>query len=85
MDIAQQLQALAPGYFRDGPVVDLTALKDVYDFKLEWITRAEANEGSDGPSMFGAVQRQLGLKLQSRKQSLEILMIDHVEKTPTEN
>jgi uncharacterized protein (TIGR03435 family) len=85
MDIAQQLQALAPGYFRDGPVVDLTGLKGVYDFKLEWITRAEANEGSDGPSMFDAVQQQLGLKLQSRKQSLEILVIDHVEKVPTEN
>lgn len=84
-DIAQQVQALAPGYFRDGPAVDMTGLKGVYDFKLEWVTRAEANQGSDGPSMFDAVQQQLGLKLQGRKQSLEILVIDHVEKAPTEN
>jgi len=76
---------LAPGYFRDGPVIDMTGLKGVYDFKLEWITRAEANQGSDGPTIFDAVQQQLGLKLQSRKQSLEILVIDHVEKVPTEN
>jgi uncharacterized protein (TIGR03435 family) len=84
-DIAQQVQTLAPGYFRDGPVIDMTGLKGTYDFKLEWITRGEATAGSDGPSMFDAVQQQLGLKLESRKQSLEIFVIDHCEKTPTEN
>ncbi len=57
-DIAQQLQALAPGYFRDGTVVDMSNLKGVYDFKLEWITAGEANNGSPGPSMFNAVQDQ---------------------------
>jgi uncharacterized protein (TIGR03435 family) len=85
VDIAAQLQALAPGYFREGPVVDLTGLKGVYNFKLEWVTRAEATQGSEGPTIFNAVQDQLGLKLDPRKQSLEILVIDHVEKEPTEN
>ncbi len=84
-DIAQQVQTLAPGYFRDGPIIDLTGLKGTYDFKLEWITRVEANQGSDGPTIFDAVQKQLGLKLDGRKQSLEILVIDHCEKEPTEN
>jgi hypothetical protein len=45
-DIAQQLQTLAPGYFRDGPVMDLSNLKGVYDFKLEWITAGQASNGS---------------------------------------
>jgi uncharacterized protein (TIGR03435 family) len=84
-DIAQQVQALAPGYFRDGPVIDASGLKGVYDFKLEWITNAEANSGSSGPTMFAAVQGQLGLKLDQRRQPVEILVIDKLDRTPTEN
>jgi uncharacterized protein (TIGR03435 family) len=83
--IAQQVQALAPGYFREGPIIDMTGLKGAYNFKLEWVTRAEATAGSEGPSMINAVQDQLGLKLTPRKQALEILVIDRVEKQPTEN
>ena len=50
-DIAQQVQALAPGYFRDGPVVDVSDLKGLYDFKLEWITAGEANNGEPDQMM----------------------------------
>jgi uncharacterized protein (TIGR03435 family) len=84
-DIAHQVQALAPGYFRDGPVIDASSLKGVYDFKLEWITNGEANNGSSGPTMFAAVQEQLGLKLNQRRQPVEILVIDKLDRTPTEN
>jgi len=84
-DIAQQVQALAPGYFREGPVVDSTGLKGVYDFKLEWITAVEAAKGGDGPSMFNALEEQLGLKIERRRQPLEILVIDKLDRMPTEN
>jgi uncharacterized protein (TIGR03435 family) len=85
-DIALQLQALAPGYFGDGPVVDLSGLKGVYDFKLEWITAGEANNGNPGPSMFAAVQDQLGLKMERRQeQPVEIWVVDRLDRTPTEN
>jgi uncharacterized protein (TIGR03435 family) len=84
-EIAQQVQSLAPGYFQDGPVMDMSGLKGVYDFKLEWITRVEANNGSEGPTIFDAVQKQLGLRLEGRKQAVEILAIDHCEKEPTGN
>ncbi len=84
-DIAQQVQALAPAYFRDGPIVDLSGLKGIYDFKLEWITLGEANTGAPGPTMIDAVQNQLGLKLEKRKQAVEILVIDKLDRTPTEN
>ena len=84
-DIAQQVQALAPGYFRDGPVVDVSGLKGVYDFKLEWITNGEANNGSPGPTMLDAVQGQLGLRLDRRRQAVETLVIDKLDRTPTEN
>jgi uncharacterized protein (TIGR03435 family) len=84
-EIAQQVQSLAPGYFTDGPVVDATGLKGVYNFKLEWITKVEINNGSDGPTIFDAVQKQLGLKLEGRKQAMDTLIVDKCEKEPTEN
>jgi uncharacterized protein (TIGR03435 family) len=62
-------------------VLDKTGLAGNYDFKLEW-TPDEA-EG-DGPSVFTAIQEQLGLKLDSQKGPVETLVIDHAEK-PTEN
>jgi uncharacterized protein (TIGR03435 family) len=84
-EIAQQVQSLAPGYFTEGPVVNMTGLKGVYNFKLEWVTRLEINNGSDGPTIFDAVQQQLGLKLESRKQAMDTLIVDKCEKEPTEN
>lgn len=38
-----------------------------------------------GPTIFTALQEQLGLKLEQKKGSVDTLVIDHVEKTPTEN
>lgn len=83
-DIAQQIQTLAPGYFREGPIVDMTNLKGTYDFSLEWITVQQSDLGVNGPSMFQAVE-QLGLKIESRKQSMVVLVIDHIDRMPTEN
>jgi uncharacterized protein (TIGR03435 family) len=44
-----------------------------------------SNPDTAGPSLFTAVQEQLGLKLESRKAPVDLLVIDHIEKTPTEN
>jgi uncharacterized protein (TIGR03435 family) len=84
-DIAQQAMALAPGYFRDGPVVDQTGLQGTYDFKIEWITAAESRDGRDGPTMIEAIQNQLGLKVERRRQAVETLVIDKLDRKPTEN
>ena len=44
-----------------------------------------APDGEPPPNIFAAIQEQLGLKLDARKGSVDLLVIDHVEKTPTEN
>jgi uncharacterized protein (TIGR03435 family) len=71
------------------PVVDETGLAGVFDFKLTWDPAADAlssDEARDaGPSIFTALQQQIGLKLESRKRPVETLVIDHAERVPTEN
>jgi uncharacterized protein (TIGR03435 family) len=42
-----------------------------------------ADEG--GPDMMVAIRQQLGLKLDSKKMPLDVLVIEHVDKVPTEN
>ena len=50
-------------------------------------TRAAGPDADEdaGPSMASAVQSQLGLKLESKKASVDALVNDHIEKAPTEN
>jgi uncharacterized protein (TIGR03435 family) len=78
------------------PVVDKTGLTGQYDFNLEFSTegltplfpgRPPAPAGADsegGPSLFGAVQK-LGLRLERGRAPLEMLIIDHLDRVPTEN
>ena len=79
----------------DRMVIDKTGLRGTYDLHLEWDRRATAEilesggPGSPpktairedaGPSLFAAVEEQLGLKLESGKGPVEVLVIDHAEK-----
>src|SRR5579863_3765245 len=58
------------------PVRDRTGLTGTYDFELEW---APDDAAGFGPSIFTAVQDQLGLRLEASKGPVEIMVIDHVE------
>jgi len=62
-------------------VVDKTGLTGSYDFKLEWTPEGEASASTDqsGPTIFTALQETMGLKLESIKGPVEILVIGHVE------
>jgi uncharacterized protein (TIGR03435 family) len=81
--MAQAIQRLGPSYF-DKPVVDLTGLTGIYDFSVEWVTRASLDNGGGGPSMFAAVEK-LGLKFVSTKHPMDLVVVDHCDKQPTEN
>lgn len=69
------------------PVHDATGLAGEYDFLLRWVADSGASHSDDapGPNLFVAIQQQLGLKLAAAKTPIDVLVIDHVEKTPTEN
>jgi len=90
-EVASTLQ----GSILDKPVVDQTGLTDKYDFTLKFTPdpgqmtafgpQAPATDNPDAPpDLFGAFERQLGLKLSSTKAPADVFVIDKVEK-PSEN
>jgi uncharacterized protein (TIGR03435 family) len=64
--------------------IDRTGLSGSFTFKLEWTPDDKQSADTFGPSLFTALQEQLGLKLETGKAPMEILIIDHAEK-PSEN
>jgi uncharacterized protein (TIGR03435 family) len=74
----------------DLPVVNHSGLAGVFNLRLQWNPEsarpARPADGAaiEGPSIFTAIQEQLGLRLQAGKVPVEVLVIDHVEK-PSEN
>jgi uncharacterized protein (TIGR03435 family) len=95
-EVAQTLQGAA----LDRPVVDQTGLTGKYDFTLNWTPDEFQFPGLRGPNapplpppppgqtempdLYTAIQQQLGLKLESMKAPVDVIVIDHVEK-PSEN
>jgi uncharacterized protein (TIGR03435 family) len=78
------------------PVIDKTGLKGVFDISLNWTPEnplpaggndpdVRTTDNAPGPDIFRALQQQLGLRLESQKGPIEFLVIDRVEKVPTEN
>jgi uncharacterized protein (TIGR03435 family) len=81
-------------------VVDKTGLTGNYDFSLNWTPdesmrnglgdpqggppKGDAPSDAGGPTLFTAVQEQLGLKLESQKGTVDAIVIDHID-LPTEN
>ena len=78
--LAEQLSVTA-----GRPVIDRTALTGTFEYTLHWFPANRIPEpGSDEPSMFAALQEQLGLKLESTTGPQDVLVITSVEK-PSEN
>lgn len=73
-DLALQLSSIL-----DRMVIDKTGLKENYDYSLEW-AQDDSNQATDTrPSLFAALQEQLGLKLESAKGPVDVVVIDHIE------
>ncbi|MGA3235016.1 MAG: M56 family metallopeptidase [Bryobacteraceae bacterium] len=66
------------------PVLDQTGLSGNYYFALEF-AQEDHPADVDAPPLFTAIQESLGLKLERHKGPVEMLVVDHIEKTPTEN
>ena len=83
-DFTQAMQAAV----LDRPVVDQTGLEGRFDFDLTWTPddsqfagiEAKIPSLADAPSLYTAIQEQIGLKLDSTNAPAEVLIIDHVEK-----
>jgi uncharacterized protein (TIGR03435 family) len=73
----------------DKPVVDESGLPDRYDFDLKWtpddgqlssVPGVEDRHDANGPpGLYTAIQEQIGLKIESKKAVVEVLVIDHLE------
>lgn len=95
---AEQLPRYASGYIHS-EVLDATGLQGGWDFTLSFSKAAQFSGGSpetSGPEPRGrepngalsapeALLRQLGLKLELRKRPVRVLVIDRIERRPTEN
>ena len=66
------------------PVIDRTGLQGKYNLTLEWAEDGGTSAGTVGPSLFTAIQEQLGLRLESTRGPVQVLIIDHAER-PSEN
>ena len=65
------------------PVIDKTGIQGKYDFTLKYAR--DSDTASAQPSLFTALEEQFGLKLESQKISIEVLVVDQAEKIPANN
>ena len=73
--LVQELRGIAERH-----VVDRTGLEGLYEIVLQW----SPEQTADGPSLFTALQEQLGLKLEAERGPVQVLTIDSIER-PIEN
>ena len=79
------LGRLAGDYLLE-PVVDATGLGGAWDFDLRWTPRSRVvANGADRVTIFDAVEKQLGLKLELRQAPAAVLVVDRVNREPAPN
>jgi uncharacterized protein (TIGR03435 family) len=94
-EFAERLPSVSGAYLHP-PVLDLTGLTGAYDFQLYWTPKAAllnatakasgepATTPVDEFTVYEAVEKQLGLKLEEQKHPVPVVVIDKVERTPAE-
>ena len=81
MSIATLASLMGPSAGR--VIVDATELTGNWDLDLTFVNPVQSADG-DGPSLFTALQEQLGLKLEPGRAPVDVVVIDHLER-PTED
>ncbi len=75
-------------------MVDSTGLNGAWDFRLDWtplsgglagLQAAPGAEFDSGTTIFRTMEKNLGLRLEQREQPMTIIVIDQVDRVPTEN
>ena len=92
-EFVRLLPAMAPRYVTM-PVVDKTGLKGFWEFRLDWTPgSAPGDRGNDdgptietagGYTMFDALAK-IGLKLEQTRVPVPMIMVDHVDRVPSDN
>jgi uncharacterized protein (TIGR03435 family) len=83
---AQLLPRIAGNYLTSPLVIDQTGLKDAWDFEIRFHNRLQLSQaGSEAISIFDALEKQLGLKLELKETSQTALVVDSANNTPTPN
>jgi uncharacterized protein (TIGR03435 family) len=91
---AESLPNVSAAYIHP-PLLDLTGLKGAFDFQLYWTPKNALSSATAKPAdtaaipvdeltVFEAVDKQLGLKLEEQKHPVPVIVIDRVERTPAE-
>lgn len=81
---AEFLHDAASPYLKN-PVADATGLKGAWDFDIHWSYQLPRGGDSDAISIFDAVDKQLGLKLEAKTAPLPVVIVDSVNEKPTPN
>lgn len=80
MPISQLVDILAGQL--DRPVIDLTGIRGVFDVTLDWTPEnAPAAAVETKPPLSMALEDQLGLKLEARKTRVDVIVVDHAERS----
>src|SRR5690348_9643425 len=82
--LSRMYAAMPPGGMNWGieaPTVDMTGLTAAYDFAMDY---GPGTEETGGGSVIDAVDR-LGLKLEKQKRPYDVIVVEHLEKVPTDN
>jgi uncharacterized protein (TIGR03435 family) len=71
----------------DAPIDDATGLHGEYEINLRTLAGVAPDPASDSApqSVFDALPEQLGLRLVPRKDQVDVLVVDRMDKSPTEN
>jgi uncharacterized protein (TIGR03435 family) len=79
--MSMQTLALLLSRFQREMVLDQTGLDGLFEIKLEW----SPNQNTDGPALPTALQEQLGLRLESHKGPVDVLVVDSAVQIPADN